>query len=89
MREGFSAELIFISVRTSTISYDGKIKNYQIETDDFSHLQTCLSNIASHKCVYSTPDLSLIVIQICSVLLLSDFYFVSEKNTSEIAMKNK
>lgn len=67
-----SAELVFISVRTSTISYDGKIKNYQIQTDDFSHLQMCLSNIALHKCVHSTHDLCLIAIQVCSVHLQSD-----------------
>lgn len=71
----------------STISYKGEIKNYQTETDDFSHLQTCLSNTAPHKCVHPIPDLCLIAIQVCSVLLLSDLYF--EKNTSEIAMKNK
>lgn len=85
----FSAELVFISVRISTISYDGKIKNYRTETDDFSHFLMCLSNIAPHKCVHIIPDLCLIAIQVCSVLLLSDLYFVSEKNTSEIVMKNK
>lgn len=91
----FSSEMTSMWVRTSTTRYDDQIKNFQTQTDEFSHLPKYLANTTTHKFVHSTPDLCIIAILICcsvlspSDLLSSNLYFADVRKISETAMKCK